>query len=149
MSSVNAYTPLARAAVSNRVSICALLLAAHATPQAQNTGDGRTALHLAALFGARDFCVLLLQTDVAPLLLLDLKDVDGKTALQLATERKRASTAQLLRNWSSCAAFDAQTRAKWLAPRLPTKGQAYSWAQSRLFDVHLIKEITSFLLEDS
>jgi hypothetical protein len=34
-----------------------------------------------------------------------------------------------------------------LAPLSP-KGQTYSWAQSRLFDVHLIKEITSFLLQE-
>jgi ankyrin repeat protein len=143
----NGVTPIMRAAKKNRVSVCALLLAAHANPHWQATCNGYTALHSAARWGARDVCVLLLQTVAAPLLLLDVKnDYKGDTALQIATKEQHATTAQLLRDWRGCAAFDAQTRAKWMAPRLPTKGQAYSWAQSRLFDVHLIKEITSFLL---
>jgi ankyrin repeat protein len=144
------YTPLMDAAMENRAAVCALLLAAHANPHAQRTLDGRTALHVAASCGARDACVLLLQTDAAPLLsLLDVKDDNGKTALQLAKgwRRRPTTTEQLLRDWRGCAAFDAQTRANWLAPAaLPKKGQAYTWAQSRLFDVRLIKEITSFLL---
>jgi hypothetical protein len=89
--------------------------------------------------------VHLLQTDAAPLLLRDVKNNEGNTALQLAPIWMRAPTAQLLRDWRGCAAFDSQTRANWLAPLFP-KDQQYSWAQSRLFDVHLIKEITSFLL---
>jgi ankyrin repeat protein len=141
------FTPTMRAAAANRVSVCALLLAAHANPHAQHERYGSTALHEAARHGARGACALLLQTDAAPLQLLDIKDDVGDNALQIATYRKRAATAQLLRDWRGCAAFDAQTRANWLAPAaLPNKGQTYSWAQSRLFDVHLIKEITSFLL---
>jgi hypothetical protein len=89
-------------------------------------------------------CALLLQAVAAPVQLFDAKDLEGKTALQVATEWSYP-TVQLLRNWRACAAFDAQTRADWLAPLL-ARGQQYSWAQSRLFDVHLIKEITSFLL---
>jgi ankyrin repeat protein len=143
----NGFTPIMKAASANRVCVCALLLAAHANPHAQSADIGFTALHYAALFGKRDVCVLLLQTNAASLLpLLDVKNNEGKTALQFTTEGKRATTAQLLRDWRGCAAFDAQTRANWLAPALPKKGQAYSWAQSRLFDVHLITEITSFLL---
>jgi hypothetical protein len=137
-------TPIMCAASYNRMSVCVQLLAAHANPYAQSS-HGNTALHNAARWGARDVCVLLLQTVVAPLLLLDVNNSDGKTALQLATGERRATAAQLLRDWRGCAAFDAQTRACWLAPVLP-KGQQYSWAQSRLFDVHLINEITSFLL---
>jgi ankyrin repeat protein len=136
-------TPIMYATLCHRVSVCALLLAAHANPHAQGNADGDTALHAAAWYGMRDVCVLLLQADTASMLpLLDVKDTKGNSALQVATKRKHATTAQLLRDWRGCAAFDAQTRANWLAP----KDQAYSWAQSRLFDVHLIKEITSFLL---
>jgi ankyrin repeat protein len=146
-SDLSGYTPIMCAAFANRVSVCALLLAAHANPHAQQRA-GYTALHNAALNGARDACVLLLQTDAAPLLpLLDAKNDEGKSALQVATDFDFATPAQLLRDSRGCAAFDAQTRANWLAPAaLPNKGQTYSWAQSRLFDVHLIKEITSFLM---
>jgi ankyrin repeat protein len=152
-------TPLMVAIPSRCASVCSLLLAAHANPHAQDE-YGRTALHHAACDGVRDVCLLLLQADAAPLLpLFDIKDNEGNTALQLATQREhattaqfatqreRATTVQLLRDWRGCAAFDAQTRANWLSPPLP-KGQTYSWAQPRLFDVHLIKEIASFLLCD-
>jgi ankyrin repeat protein len=162
----------------NRVSVCALLLAAHANPNVvaksgchsgnsvlaiaawrgrgqlvkllmqananaslQST-PGRTALHRAALAGHRDVCALLLQATNAETLLA-IKTNKGSTALRHAKCEKHATTVQLLRNWRGAAAFDAQTRAYWHTA--PPQGQ-YSWAQSRLFDVHLINEITSFLL---
>jgi ankyrin repeat protein len=170
--------PLWVAAQENRVSMCALLLAARAKPDLafQKCGTtalmhatqrghcdvvrlltrssanvslrrkrgGFTALHDAARRGYRDACVLMLQAaaDNAAALLA-AKSKKGSTALRLAARKKRRTTFQLLRDWRGATAFAAQSRKHWRTPPPP---EQYCWTKSWFFDVHLIDEITSFLL---
>jgi len=84
--------PLHAAAAGRAVSVCRMLLAAGADPNATQAG-GYTALHAAAQNGQRDLVELLLAhgADVSA------QTENGATALSLAEEAGRHEVAELLR----------------------------------------------------
>jgi serine/threonine-protein phosphatase 6 regulatory ankyrin repeat subunit B len=152
--SLDGDTCLLVAAARGHCSIVKLLLQSRANPSLRNSGSGGTALHAAALHDRRQACALLLQA--AEPQLLDNKDKAGRTALQVVADEERSTTAQLLRDWRGADAFAAEFRKSWLtmpsvaatscSQQQQQQQQQYCWTQSRLFDVHLIDEITRFLL---
>jgi hypothetical protein len=118
---------------------CELLLAAKASVHARTSIRGNTPLFHAAVFGLSHLCTLLLNANSD----VTAKNETGHTALEAALLRERPDAVAAIRQWVKDRDA-ARAFARGMRHAYNTR-KTSSWADSKLFDINLVDEITAFV----